>query len=75
MRRYEFSLCVSPDAYLDYYRGRVRFVVVETTSGETLQFPAGALVRFVTNGGIAGQFVLTCAENNKFVDLQRARAT
>ena len=71
MHRYEFSLRISPDAYLDYYRGLAKVVIVPTTGGETLQFPARLLVKFVTNGGIHGRFVLTCDDQHKCIDLQR----
>jgi hypothetical protein len=71
MQRYEFSLRISPEAYLDYYRGLVRFVIVPTTNGETLQFPASLLVKFVTNRGVEGRFVLICDANNKCIELQR----
>ncbi len=71
MNRYEFTLRISPEAYLDYYRGIARVVVVPTTGGETLQFPARLLRKFVTNGGIEGRFVLLCDANHKCIDLQR----
>jgi len=71
MNRYEFALRISPEAYLDYYRGIARVVIVPTTSGERLQFPARMLTRFVTNGGIEGRFVLVCDANHKCIDLQR----
>jgi hypothetical protein len=74
MDRYEFSLRISPEAYLDYYRGLARVVIVPTTSGERLQFPARLLVKFVTNGGIEGRFVLLCDANLKCVDLRRIGA-
>lgn len=71
MPRYEFSLRIAPEEYLEYYRGVVRNVLVRTASGQTLQFPASLLARFVTGAGIDGHFVLVCDANNKCVDLQR----
>jgi hypothetical protein len=71
MRRYEFSLNISPEAYLDYYRGVARVVIVSTTCGETLQFPASFLTKFVTGAGIDGDFSLVCDASNRCVDLQR----
>jgi hypothetical protein len=64
-------LRISPEAYLDYYRGLVRFVIVPTTNGERLQFPANLLVKFVTREGVEGRFALVCDANNKCVELQR----
>jgi len=69
--RYEFDLHISPEQYLDYYRGTVKHVLVHCTSGQTVQFPAALLQRFVTNEGIHGHFVLTCDDNHKGADLQR----
>jgi hypothetical protein len=71
MQRYEFCLNISPAAYLDYYRGLVRSVMVTTRNGQTLQFPAALLQKFVTDAGINGHFVLLCDANNKCVELQR----
>lgn len=71
MNRYEFHLRISPGQYLDYYRGTVRQVIVRSTSGQTVQFPACLLQRFVAKEGICGDFVLVCDNNNKCVDLQR----
>jgi hypothetical protein len=71
MNRYEFQLEISPDQYLDYYRGVVRYVVARCASGENIQFPAALLQRFVTTEGIHGRFVLTCDENHKGAALER----
>ena len=71
MKRYEFRLRISPEEYLDYYRGTVRHVLVRSTDGQTVQFPASLLQRFVKEEGLCGDFVLTCDEHNKCVDLQR----
>lgn len=71
MKRYEFQLQISPEQYLDYYRGAVQHVLVRCNNGQTLQFPASLLQRFVTSEGIEGDFLLTCDDNNKCVDLQR----
>jgi len=71
MKRYEFNIRISPDKYLDYYRGTIKHVVARCTNGETIQFPASLLQKFVTQEGISGHFVLTCDENNKLSELQR----
>ena len=71
MHRYQFDLRILPEHYLDYYRGVARVVVVRCTTGQTVQFPAALLKKFVTTDGIDGQFVLTCDANNKCIDLQR----
>jgi hypothetical protein len=71
MPAYEFHLDISPEEYVDYYRGTVRQVLVRCSTGQTLQFPASLLQRFVTHTGIRGRFVLTCDEHHKCLDLQR----
>ena len=74
MFQYQFHLRISPDQYLDYYRGTVQHVIVRCTTGQTVQFPASLLQRFVTTEGIHGDFVLTCDQNHKCIDLQRLSA-
>ncbi|MBI5387535.1 MAG: DUF2835 domain-containing protein [Verrucomicrobia bacterium] len=71
LRRYEFQLCISPEQYLDYYRGTVKHVIVRCAEGLTVQFPASLLQRFVTPQGIHGRFVLICDEHGKCAGLQR----
>ncbi len=72
---YEFYLRITPEKYLDYYRGRVRHVRVRCTTGQNVQFPASLLQRFITKDGIQGDFVLTCDENHKCIGLERREAT
>ena len=74
MNRYEFQLQITPEEYLDYYRGTIRHVIVRCTNGQTVQFPASLLQRFVTPEGIHGAFVLTCDERHKCINLQRLAA-
>jgi hypothetical protein len=71
MSRYEFQLQILPEDYLEYYRGTIRHVLVRCANGQTVQFPASLLQRFVTPDGIQGAFVLTCDEHNKCLGLQR----
>jgi hypothetical protein len=71
MMRYQFHLSISPDQYLDYYRGTVKYVVVRCATGQTVQFPASLLQKFVSTVGIQGNFVLTCDDHNQGADLRR----
>lgn len=71
MHRYQFNLSISPEQYLDYYRGTIRHVVVRCASGQTVQFPASLLQRFVTPEGIHGSFILTCDQDHKSPNLER----
>jgi len=72
MKRFEFHLKIPAERYLDYYRGTARQVVVRSSEGVAIQFPASLLQPFVTPAGIQGEFVLTCDEQNKGADLQRS---
>ena len=71
MKRYVFRLHITSDQYLDYYRGVVKNVVARATSGQTVQFPASLLQRFVSTEGVHGEFVLRCDDDNKCIDLER----
>jgi hypothetical protein len=70
MPRHEFHLRITSEKYLDYYRGRVTQVIVRSSTGQTIQFPASLLQKFVTPGGIDGKFVLTSDDRNKIVGLE-----
>jgi hypothetical protein len=71
MHHYTFALHITPEAYLDYYRGTARHVVARCANGQTVQFPASLLQKFVSLEGIHGRFVLTCDDNHKCIELQR----
>ena len=72
MNEYAFHLDIPAEQYVDYYRGAVRHVVVRSTQGQTVQFPASLLQKFVTHQGIQGDFVLICDANHKCVELRRS---
>lgn len=74
MKQFEFVLSISSQQYLQYYRGSVRQVLAQSTTGATVQFPAALLMPFVTSGGISGRFVLTCEDGGKGAELRRATA-
>ena len=71
MNQYEFHLHITPGQYLDYYRGRIRHVIVRSTNGQTVQFPASLLQQFVTKEGINGDFRLTSDGHGQCTELQR----
>jgi hypothetical protein len=72
MNRYAFHLHISSEQYLDYYRGTVKSVVARAVGGQTVQFPASLLQRYVSPDGIHGHFVLICDDNHKCIGLERA---
>ena len=71
MNRYEFELHLNSEKFLDFYRGRARTVSVQCSTGQTVQFPANLLRKFVSPEGVHGRFVLTCDANNKLIGLER----
>lgn len=66
-----FSVHITDDELLDYYRGQASQVVVRTESNRTLQFRVMHLRRFVTPTGIRGRFVISYDSHGRFVDIQR----
>ena len=47
-----FSLSISNEKYLQYYKGSAKAVVVTADDGRKIQFPASKLQRFVKHDGI-----------------------
>ena len=74
VHRYEFELDLSPEEYLEYYRGVLKQVMVRSRSGKTVQFPAALLQPFLLPDGIHGRFALTCDQNFKHPFLSRLGA-
>jgi len=72
MKRFEFNLRITSDRYLEYYRGHVRHVVARCTTGQTVQFPASLLQKYVGPDGINGNFTLMCDDQNKCLELLRS---
>ena len=71
VKEYEFQLRVSPEEWMEYYRGTIRHVLVRATTGQSLQFPSSLLQQFVTHSGIRGRFRLTTDERGKCLELVR----
>ncbi len=66
-----FYLNISREQALRYYQGTARAVVVTTTSGQKLQFPAEQIRPFIEQNGISGQFSIQFDSNNKLIGLRR----
>ncbi len=69
-QQYFFSLNIAYQDFLPYYQGQVKAIVVTTTQGLKVQFPAQHLRKFVTAAGIRGSFCLE-TKNNKFFSLTK----
>lgn len=66
-----FSLAISSEKYLQYYRGAAKAVIVQSEDGRKIQFPASALQPFITANGINGRFRLLFDKNHKFLKLEK----
>lgn len=71
---YHFSIHLSAEEFLDYYRRRATHVVVQSEEGPTVQFAAAKLRTFVTRSGVQGRFALHCGPDNAFVELKQVSA-
>ncbi len=67
----EFTLDISRQVYLQYYSGRIKSVIVRSTEGRRVQFPANLLTSHVTHSGVKGLFVLHYLENGKALSLDK----
>lgn len=65
-----FSISISPDAYLHYYRGSAKNILVKAEDGRRIQFPANALQPFITADGIHGRFRLFFDNNHKILKIE-----
>ncbi len=74
-KREYFSINLSIEDLLDYYRGRTSQVVVRAESNKMLQFRLIHLRKYVTPSGIQGRFIIDFDENDKFVDIQMCPKT
>ena len=73
MHVYQFTVSVTPEAWLDFYRRPNSNLVATDTNGRTIQLAARHFQKFVTREGVRGWFELTLNENNDFVGLKKIR--
>jgi glucose-6-phosphate isomerase len=71
MRELRFSLVISADEMLRYYRGTAKDVIVTTDGGLRVQFPAQHLQRFVTPDGVRGRFAIQFSDDNRILGVRR----
>jgi hypothetical protein len=69
-KQYFFLLDMAYPQFLPYYQGQISAIVVTTTKGVRVQFPATHLRKFITPSGIKGYFRLE-TKNNKFFSLTK----
>jgi hypothetical protein len=62
-------LNIPAEKMIGYYRGEVKTVRARATNGQTIQFPASALQKFILPEGIRGPFRIEFDDNFKVVAL------
>ncbi len=72
MKSYKFSLDIPSDKCVEYYRGTIRNLRVQLPDGFTIQIPVSLLKRYITSGGIQGEFVMTCDDDLGNAKLRRS---
>lgn len=70
-RKFSVNLIISSEELLKLYSGQARDVVAQSTCGQRVRFPAGALKPYVTHNGVHGLFTLTVNDANKLINLRR----
>ncbi|TMM43745.1 DUF2835 domain-containing protein [Colwellia ponticola] len=70
--KYYFSIHITTTEFFPYYQGKVQNVVVTTTQGIKVQFPAMHLRKYLTASGIQGTFCLQ-TQQNKFLSLTKIK--
>ncbi len=66
-----FQLNISEAEYLRFYQGSARDVIVMSTEGRTIKFPANLLRDFVAHDGIHGYFEIEFDAQFRFKSLIR----
>lgn len=73
MTKYDFTLHLSADDYLQYYEGLATAIQVRSHCGKLIRFPAEKMREFVLKDGIHGDFSIKLDRNNKFISVKRVR--
>ena len=73
-RQFIFTLHMTRDQFLDYYKGSTKGLLVVAECGRKVSFPPLRLIPFVTHGGVHGRFVLKVDKDNRFISLQRIQS-
>lgn len=70
----DLQIDISADEMLQYYRGQARVVHALADNGQSVNFPASALQRYVTAEGVHGRFRLVFDQQHKLLSLEPATA-
>ena len=71
----DLDLSFSSNQVMGYYRGQVRTIRARATNGQTVQFPASALQKFILQDGVHGRFRIQFDEQHRFVSLDPVAKT
>jgi len=71
MREVRFSLRITNEQFLDFYRGLKSQVITTSHNGQKIQFPASTLRPFLTHDGISGNFRILYSDDNKLIRIER----
>ncbi len=71
MGRIRFSMNLSADEYLHFYKGHARAVSVVADDGRRIEIPAASFRQFVGQDGVKGRFELLLDGNNKLLRIAR----
>ena len=71
LKEYRFSLRISAEDYLRYYRGEAVSVIATDPHGRTIRFPATALRPYVDYQGVHGRFRLVTDDEHRLQKLER----
>ena len=68
--KYYFNIRMTNQEFLPYYQGRINSIIVTSTAGVRVEFPAMHLRNYLTASGIRGLFCLQ-TKDNKFLSLHK----
>jgi len=67
----EFSLHLDASEIERYYRGKAKSILVNSSTGLKVQFPANLILPYVARDGVNGRFLLMYDQNGKALSLKR----
>lgn len=68
--KYYFSAKMTSAEFYPYYQGKIHVMVVTTTIGVRVQFPAMHMRKYLLSTGVNGYFCME-TKNNKFLSLTK----
>jgi len=68
--KYYFSIKMTSAEFYPYYQGKIQVMVVTTSTGLRVQFPAMHMRKYLLSSGISGYFCME-TRNNKFLSLTK----